>query len=97
MCGPDHGGALTLLFERLFDYRVRSMSRPRVSLTVPPWTAELDYWGRDVGGEWRALVVWSTQVSRDDGSGAVHVDCAAWVPGLHAERVERVSQLERPS
>ncbi len=57
-----------------------------MSLTIPPWTADLDYWGRDVGGEWWALVVWTVQVSRDDGSGAVHVGCAAWVLGRCVEQ-----------
>jgi hypothetical protein len=34
------------------------MSRPRVRLGIPPHLADLELWGRDVGGEWWALVTW---------------------------------------
>src|SRR6516162_1081070 len=57
------------------------MSRPRVRLGIPPHLADLELWGRDVGGEWWALVVWSVQVTPPDGTHPVPTGCAAWVPG----------------
>jgi len=44
------------------------MSRPRVRLGIPPHLADLELWGRDVAGEWWALVVWSVQVTPPDGT-----------------------------
>ena len=71
------------------------MSRPRVSLTVPPWTAELDVWGRDAGGEWWALVTWTVYVAPPDGAGIRPVGCSAWVPGrCVAQPQEPVEYLE---
>jgi hypothetical protein len=61
------------------------MSRPRVKLGIPPWSADLDLWGRDVGGEWWALIVWTAQVTPLDGSGPGPVGCAAWVTGRHVD------------
>jgi hypothetical protein len=62
------------------------MGRPRVRLGIPPHLADLELWGRDVGGEWWALVVWSVQVTPPDGTHPVPTGCAAWVPGLHVEQ-----------
>ena len=62
------------------------MSRPRVRLGIPPHLADLELWGRDAGGEWWALVVWSVQVTPPDGTHPVPVGCAAWVPGLQLEQ-----------
>ena len=71
------------------------MSRPRVRLGIPPHVADLDVWGRDVGGEWWALVVWSVQVTPTDGGHPVPVGCAAWVPGLQVEQpLQPVAYLE---
>jgi len=44
------------------------MSRPRVRLGIPPYLADLELWGRDTGGEWWALVVWTVQVTPPDGT-----------------------------
>jgi hypothetical protein len=70
------------------------MARPRVSLTVPPWTGELDVWGRDVGGEWWALIVWNVQATSAEGvPGPVWL--AAWVFGQCVEQPQRpVNYLE---
>jgi hypothetical protein len=57
------------------------MSRPRVSLTVPPWTASLDYWGRDAGREWWALVVWDVLATPIGGGHPHAVWCSGWVLG----------------
>jgi hypothetical protein len=57
-----------------------------VRLGIPPYLADLELWGRDVGGEWWALVVWSVQVTPPDGTHAVPTGCAAWVPGLQVEQ-----------
>jgi len=74
----------SLPLEHLFAYR-GGMSRPRVSLTVPPWTAEVDYWGCDVGGEWWALVVWNVQATSPNGvPGPVWL--AGWVFGRCVEQ-----------
>src|SRR5215475_9291406 len=62
------------------------MSRPRVRLGIPPHLADLELWGRDVGGDWWALVVWSMQVTPPDGTHPVPTGCAAWVPGLQVEQ-----------
>src|SRR5215469_10710744 len=62
------------------------MSRPRVRLGIPPHLADLELWGRDVSGEWWALVVWSVQVTPPDGTHPVPVGCAAWVPGVQLEQ-----------
>jgi len=62
------------------------MSRPRVRLGIPPHLADLELWGRDVGGEWWALVVWSMQVTPPDGTHPVPVGCAAWVPGVQVDQ-----------
>jgi hypothetical protein len=56
-----------------------------VPLSVPPWTAELDLWGRDVGGEWWGLIVWWVQATGANGRPGP-VSCAAWVLGLHVEQ-----------
>jgi hypothetical protein len=71
------------------------MSRPRVSLTVPPWTAVLDLWGRDVGGEWWGLVVWNVQATPRNGDGPRPVWCAGWVLGRCVEQpLQAVEYLE---
>ena len=65
------------------------MSSPRVRLGIPPHLADLELWGRDVGGEWWALVVWSVQVTPPDGSHPVPTGCVAWVPGVEVEQPRR--------
>jgi hypothetical protein len=71
------------------------MARPRVTLSIPPWLADLDYWGRDAGGEWWALIIWSMQVTPVGGSGTGPVGCAAWVPGRCVEQpLQPVEYLE---
>jgi hypothetical protein len=66
-----------------------------VKLTVPPWTGELDLWGRDLGGEWWALVVWGVQTAPPDGGHPVPVSCAAWVLGREVEQpLQPVDYLE---
>ena len=62
------------------------MSRPRVRLGIPPHLADLELWGRDTGGEWWALVVWSVQVTPPDGTHPVPTGCAARVPGVQVEQ-----------
>ena len=64
---------------------VDGMSRPRVRIGIPPYLADLELWGRDLGGEWWALVVRSEQVTPPDGTPPVPIGCAVWVPGLHVE------------
>ena len=72
-----------------------SVSRPRVTLSVPPWTGDLDLWGRDVGGDGWALVTWTVYVAPPDGAGIQPVGCAAWVPGRYVEQpLEPVAYLE---
>ena len=56
-----------------------------MTLTIPPHLADLDLWGRDVGGEWWALIVWSALIAANDGGHPRPVGCAAWVPGRHVE------------
>lgn len=56
------------------------MARPSVSLSIPPHAGGLEVWGRDVGGEWWALVVWTVQVSPHGGGHPHMAWCAAWVP-----------------
>jgi hypothetical protein len=53
-CSLRSGWAALLPWDPLLEHVFYDvwMARPRVSLTVPPWTGELDLWGRDVGGEW---------------------------------------------
>jgi hypothetical protein len=62
------------------------MSRPRVRLSTPPHLADLELWGRDVAGEWWALVVWSVQVTPPDGTHPVPTGRAAWVSGAQVEQ-----------
>jgi len=57
-----------------------------VRLGIPPHLVDLELWGRDVGGEWRALVTWWTQVTPPDGTRLVPLGGAAWVPGLKVEQ-----------
>jgi hypothetical protein len=57
-----------------------------VRLGIPPELADLELWGRDAGGEWWALVVWSVQVTPPDGTHPVPTGCAAWVPGVEVEQ-----------
>ncbi|HEY3089761.1 MAG TPA: hypothetical protein VGJ59_17055 [Jatrophihabitantaceae bacterium] len=71
------------------------MSRPRVRLGIPPHLADLELWGRDVGGEWWALIAWSTQATPPDGSHPVPVWCAGWVLGRCVEQpLQPVEYLE---
>jgi hypothetical protein len=71
------------------------MARPRVTLDVPPHLADIEMWGRDVGGEWWALIVWHTQVIPPDVGRPVAISCAAWAPGRHVELpLQAVDYLE---
>jgi hypothetical protein len=66
-----------------------------VTLMIPPWSGQLDLWGRDVGGEWWALVVWSLRVTPPDGSRHHTVSCAAWALGRCVQQpAEPVEYLE---
>ena len=71
------------------------MSSPRVRLGIPPHLADLELWGRDVGGEWWALVVWSVQVTPPDGSHPVPTGCVAWVPGVEVEQPRRAVEYRQ--
>jgi hypothetical protein len=85
---------LPLAPERLFDYSVR-VSRARITLSVPPWSGNLDLWGRDVGGEWWALVIWTVHATPLDGRGPRTVWCAGWVLGrCVAQPLQPVEYLE---
>lgn len=66
------------------------MSRPSVSLSIPPHLADLDLWGRDVGGAWWALIVWTERVSPPDGSHPHSVACAAWASGRTIRQTQPV-------
>jgi hypothetical protein len=60
------------------------MSRPRVRLGIPPYLADLELWGRDIGDEWWALIIWNVQATSPEGEpGPVWL--AAWVFGQCVE------------
>jgi hypothetical protein len=63
---------------------------------VPPWTGDLDVWGRDVDGEWCALIVWwVVQATSLDTGRPGPVSCAAWVLGRCVEQPQQpVEYLE---
>jgi hypothetical protein len=71
------------------------VSRPRVRLGIPQHLAALDLWGRDVGGEWWALVVWNVQTTPPGGGHPVPVWCPACVLGRCVEQpLQPVEYLE---
>ncbi len=58
--------------------------RPFVKITIPPWSGQLDVWGRaDVG--WFGLVIWREYVvdrRREDTSNRA-LSCSAWIGAAH--------------
>jgi hypothetical protein len=56
-------------------------ARPWVQLTVAPFGAHLERWGRTEAGEWFGLAIWWQPVRYLDGQHPPgSVDCAGWFP-----------------
>jgi len=73
------------------------MARPSVSLSIPPERGHLHAWGRDVGGEWWALIVWDVLVSPQGGGHPRFAICAAWASGRSVDLPDPpVAYLEVP-
>ena len=58
-------------------------SRPFVKITIPPWSGQLDVWGRADTG-WFGLVIWREYViDRRRGPSTRAQSCAAWIAAEH--------------
>ena len=57
--------------------------RPFVKITIPPWSGQLDVWGRADSG-WFGLVIWREYVidRRRDASNRAQA-CSAWIAAEH--------------
>ena len=66
---------------------MQGLSRPFVELTIPPYEAELDSWGKDSRGRWWGLVTWYEDVvlPKQMGRSAV-LPCSGWVAARHLRK-----------
>ena len=77
-------------------------ARPFVKIMVPPWSGQLDVWGRADTG-WFGLVIWREYVidrRRDDLSNRA-LSCSAWIAAEHLARGQdidyaNVERIELP-
>ena len=59
------------------------VGRPFVKITIPPWSGQLDVWGRADTG-WFGLVIWREYViDRRRGPSNRAQSCAAWIAAEH--------------
>jgi hypothetical protein len=62
--------------------------RPFVKITIPPWSGQLDVWGRADTG-WYGLVIWREYVvDRRRSPFNQALSCAAWIAAAHLTRAQ---------
>jgi hypothetical protein len=82
---PDRAAVDQAAVEHLF-YDDAMAARPFVKITIPPWSGQLDVWGRADTG-WYGLVIWREYViDRRSGPFNQALSCAAWIAAEHLAR-----------